>query len=64
MAKRKNMMDMTPVCERCGKVAPNWTVYRTKEQCECGGKYTRVRFWTTACFPRAIRRPTMPEEVS
>ena len=48
MAKRKNMMDMTPVCERCGKVAPvgeklsapNWTVYRTKEPCECGGKYT------------------------
>lgn len=41
MAKRKNMMDMmdmTPACERCGKVAtvdeklstPNWTVYRTK----------------------------------
>ena len=48
MAKRKNMMDMTPVCERCGKIAPvdeklstpNWTVYRTKEPCECGGKYT------------------------
>lgn len=41
MAKRKNMMDMmdmTPVCERCGKVAPvdekmstpNWTPQRVK----------------------------------
>ena len=52
MEKRKNMMDMTPVCERCGKVAPvdekistpNWTVYRTKEPCECGGKYTARAF--------------------
>ena len=44
MAKRKNMLDMTPVCERCGKVAPNWTVYRTKEPCECGGKYTARAF--------------------
>ena len=55
MAKRKNMMDMmdmTPVCERCGKVAPvdeklsnpNWTGYRTKEPCECGGKYTARAF--------------------
>ena len=52
MAKRKNMMDMTPVCEWCGKVAPvdtklstpNWTVYRTKEPCECGGKYTARAF--------------------
>ena len=46
------VMDMTPVCERCGKVAPvdeklstpNWTVYRTKEPCECGGKYTARAF--------------------
>ena len=55
MAKRKNMMDMmdmTPACERCGKVAPvdeklstpNWTVYRTKYPCECGGKYTAHAF--------------------
>ena len=52
MAKRKNMMDMTPVCEWCGKVAPvdtklstpNWTVYRTKEPCECGGKSTARAF--------------------
>ena len=70
MAKRKNMMDMTPACERGGKVAPvdeklstpNWTVYRTKETCECGGNTQRVRFWTTACVPRAIRRPTMHDE--
>ena len=34
MAKRKNMMDMTP----------NWTVYRTKEPCTCGGKYTARAF--------------------
>lgn len=56
MEKRKNMMDMTPVCERCGKVAPvdnklstpNWTVYRTKEtrppptlrRCDMGGGFT------------------------
>lgn len=41
------MMDMTPICERCGKVAPidekmstpNWTVHKVKEPCECGGKY-------------------------
>lgn len=40
------------ICERCGKVAPvdeklstpNWTVYRTKEPCECGGKYTARAF--------------------
>lgn len=40
-------MDMTPICERCGKVAPidekmstpNWTVHKVKEPCECGGKY-------------------------
>lgn len=55
MAKRKkmmDMMDMTPACERCGKVAPvdeklstpNWTVYRTKEPCECGEKYTAHAF--------------------
>ena len=44
MAKLKNMMDMTPVCERCGKVAQNWTVYRTKEPCECDGKYTARAF--------------------
>lgn len=45
------MLDMTPVCEKCGKVAPidkemstpNWTVYRVKEPCECGGAF-KARF--------------------
>lgn len=40
-------MDMTPICEKCGKIAPidaekstaNWTVYKIKEHCECGGEY-------------------------
>ena len=40
-------MDMTPICEKCGKTAPIdekmstdcWTVYRTKEHCECGGEF-------------------------
>ncbi len=27
-----------------GHTAPNWTVYRTKEPCECGGKYTARAF--------------------
>lgn len=39
--------DMTPVCEKCGKVAPidndmstdTWIVYRVKEPCKCGGRY-------------------------
>lgn len=43
----KRDMDMTPVCEKCRKTAPIdkelstacWTVYRTKEPCECGGEY-------------------------
>jgi len=42
------MMDMTPVCDRCGKTAPinvemstkEWTVYCVKEPCECGGRFT------------------------
>ena len=41
-------MDTTPICDKCGKVAPidekmsttNWTVYRVMEPCECGGKFT------------------------
>lgn len=41
-------MDMTPVCDKCGKVAPVdekmstpvWKVHRVKEPCECGGKFT------------------------
>jgi hypothetical protein len=34
-------------CSKCGKTAPvdkekstrNWIVYKTKEPCECGGKF-------------------------
>ena len=41
------MVDMTPVCEKCGNVAPidekmstpNGIAYRVKESCDCGGKY-------------------------
>ena len=41
------MLDMTPVCENCGKVAPvdeemstpEWTVHRVNEACECGGRF-------------------------
>ena len=41
------VLDMMPVCNKCGKTAPidekmstdNWTVYRVKEPCECGGKF-------------------------
>lgn len=48
MAKKKEMLDFTPVCNKCGKLAPideerssdNWVVYRTKEPCECGGRFT------------------------
>lgn len=43
----KKQLDMLPVCEKCGKPAPidekmstpNWTVYRVKEPCECGGEF-------------------------
>ena len=73
MAKRKNMMDMmdmTPVCEWCGKVAPvdtklsnpNWTVYRTKEPCECGGKYTARAFLDDRVRSSCDKRPTMHDE--
>lgn len=39
--------DMTPVCEKCGRVAPinmeksnqNWIVYEVKEPCKCGGRF-------------------------
>ena len=45
--KQKKMPDMTPICDKCGKVAPideemsteQWTVYRLKEPCECGGEF-------------------------
>lgn len=44
---KNRMPDMTPVCEKCGAIAQidtkmsskNWTVYREKEPCACGGKY-------------------------
>ena len=53
MAKRREMhmnkkhIDMTPICNKCGKTAPinekmstsNWTVYMIKEPCECGGQF-------------------------
>ena len=47
-------LDMTPVCNNCGKLAPvdekmsnaNWTVYRVKDPCECGGQF----------IPRALLR--------
>jgi hypothetical protein len=40
-------MDMTPICDKCGKVAPidekmstpDWVVYCVKEPCKCGGKF-------------------------
>ena len=70
MAKRKNMMDMTPVCERCGKVAtvdeklstPNWTVYRTKEPCECGGKYTARAFLDDRVLSSCDKEANQPDE--
>jgi lysyl-tRNA synthetase class I len=42
-----DFLDMTPICDKCGKTAPvdkemstkEWVVYRTKEPCECGGKF-------------------------
>lgn len=48
MKLKKEKMDMTPVCDVCRKIAPvdekmstpNWTVYRVKEPCECGGHFT------------------------
>lgn len=44
---RKESIDMTPVCENCGKTAPinkemstpNWTVFLVKDPCECGGNF-------------------------
>lgn len=41
------MLDMTPICDKCGVAAPidekmstpNWRVYRTKEPCKCGGTF-------------------------
>ena len=44
--KRKKL-DMTPICDKCGKTAPinkamsseNWIVYEVKAPCECGGRF-------------------------
>lgn len=54
MAKKKKAdLDMTPVCNKCGKVAPidkeksnsNWIFYNTENPwCECGGR------WTARCL--------------
>ena len=46
MAKKK-ILDTTPICEKCKKVAPinesasneNWIVYDVRELCECGGRF-------------------------
>lgn len=40
-------LDMTPICDKCGRIAPidqdmsttQLTVYRVKEPCECGGHF-------------------------
>jgi len=45
MGKNKN--EITMVCEDCGALPPidnersneNWTIYITKDRCECGGKF-------------------------
>lgn len=44
---KKTKENPIPKCNRCGKEAPidkeksngNWIVYKTKEPCECGGKF-------------------------
>jgi len=41
----KKKLDMTPICDKCGKVAPineeksneSWIIYDVKDLCECGG---------------------------
>ena len=43
----RKQIDMTPVCDKCGKEAPidlemstaQWKVYRVKEPCKCGGHF-------------------------
>lgn len=47
---KKQKFDMTPICDKCHKIAPinrdksNWIVYEIKEPCECGGRY-RPRYF-------------------
>lgn len=44
----KKKLIIKEVCKKCGKTPPidkemsneNWTVYLTKEPCECGGTWT------------------------
>ena len=45
--KKKKFIIPPPTCNKCGKEAPvdtemsnkNWTVYKEKEPCECGGEF-------------------------
>lgn len=45
--KELKQLEKGVVCNKCGKSAPidkeksneNWTVYKTNEPCECGGKF-------------------------
>lgn len=47
MRKQRKQIDMTPVCDKCGKVAPidkemstpQWVVYEVGKPCECGGSF-------------------------
>lgn len=44
---KKSKINLQVKCNKCGKSAPldkeksnsNWMVYKTKEPCECGGKF-------------------------
>lgn len=52
-------LDMTPICDKCGRIAPidpdmsttQLTVYRVKEPCECGGHF-KPRFMLEAMKER------------
>ena len=57
--------------EKVPRRSRRWTIsYRLrtgqftgqKSRANAAGNTRRVRFWTTACVPRAIRRQTMPDE--
>ena len=64
----KKHIDMTPICNKCGKTAPinekmstsNWTVYMIKEPCKCGGQF-KAKFLLrkeTATHGEALTRIT------
>lgn len=44
---KNNNMEFTPICDKCGKVAPinkekssvNWTAYKIGQKCKCGGNF-------------------------